>query len=207
MIVSSTSEIWTDVYGYEGLYQVSTEGNVRSLDRTTVTKNGREMKFEGKTLKFKTDKDGYKQVSLSKEGKQKSFQVHRLVMINFLPHPNANNLTINHENGQKDDNRLVNLTYMTQIQNMKHAVENGLMKTGENHHKATLTNEQVKYIRSVYVPKHPEFGQGALSRKFGVSQPTISQIVNNKNRVSEKTLELPTMIITPNIAESQDFDA
>lgn len=98
-------EIWKDIKNYEGLYQVSNLGNVRSLNR--IRKNGKkENQFylhKGKTLKPAVQSVGYKFVVLCKNGKSKGYRVHRLVAETFIENPNNYNC-INH----KDENRLNN---------------------------------------------------------------------------------------------------
>lgn len=83
-------EIWKDIEGYEGLYQVSSEGRVLNVKRN-------------KTLKPMTNKDGYYYVNLSINGKYKSKQVHRLVALAFLPNPN-NLPCVNHKSEIKTQN-------------------------------------------------------------------------------------------------------
>ena len=100
-------EIWKDVAGYEGLYQVSNKGNVRSLDH----KSNHHF-YKGKVLKARPDKDGYMIVGLSKNGVHKWLKVHRLVAIAFISNPH-NYLTVNHKNEIKTCNEVWNLEWMT----------------------------------------------------------------------------------------------
>lgn len=108
-------EIWKDVEGYEGLYQVSNLGNVRGLDR--VRRNGKSHSQQcfqkGKLLKPAIQKSvGYKFVVLSKQGKTKGFRVHRLVAKAFIPNPN-NYPCINHKDENKTNNSVENLEWCT----------------------------------------------------------------------------------------------
>ena len=115
-------EVWRDVRGYEGLYQVSTFGRVRSLDRTihgvrygqawSSTRKGREMCPN-------TDKDGYKTIKLCSEGRVSRWRVHRLVALAFIPNP-EDKPQINHINGHKADNRVENLEWATNSENTLH---------------------------------------------------------------------------------------
>lgn len=95
-------EIWKSVKGYEGLYEVSDMGNVRSLRRKTT---------KGKILKPAIDKDGYLRVSLSKNNQIKNYPVHRLVAIAFVDGHSLENNIINHKNEVKNDNRAENLEW------------------------------------------------------------------------------------------------
>lgn len=104
-------EVWKYVPGYEGLYQVSTLGNVRSIGRTV---KGRF--HNGKDLKLRYDPDGYRRVMLCKNGKVKGFKVHRLVAMAFIPNPN-NYPMINHKDETKDNNNVFNLEWCTAAYN------------------------------------------------------------------------------------------
>ena len=100
------SEVWRDITGYEGLYQVSNKGNIYSVER--IGANGR--KFGGVTLKPRYTRDGYLQVSLCKNGKIKNKYTHRLVAEAFIPNPKSF-LEINHLDEVKDNNELSNLEW------------------------------------------------------------------------------------------------
>lgn len=96
-------EVWKDIEGYEGLYQVSNWGKVRSLDREINHGGGNISKIKGKIKKAYKDKKDYLQIKLNKNGFGKSYLVHRLVGIAFLPNPN-NLPQINHKSERKDEN-------------------------------------------------------------------------------------------------------
>ena len=121
-------EIWKDIEGYEGIYQVSNLGRVRSLDRVLpkVSKFGKIIMFpyKGKFLADIFDEDGYKQVSLCFNGVQKEFKIHRLVAMTFLDKVDGK-LFVNHKNCIKIDNSVENLEWCTQAENDKHAKDNG----------------------------------------------------------------------------------
>lgn len=103
-------EIWKDIPGYEGIYQVSDLGRVRSLDRIICRIDGENRRLNGVILRPGKSKDGYLRVILWRNGKSRSFLVHQLVMISFDSHtPSGHKSVIDHINGDKDDNRLENL--------------------------------------------------------------------------------------------------
>ena len=112
-------EMWKDIKGYEGLYQVSNLGRVHSLDRFVPRKTGTVQKVHGRILKLPEDKDGYSQVSLWKRNKMKKAKAHRLVGEAFIPNPN-NLPEINHKNEVKNDNRVSNLEWCTRKENINH---------------------------------------------------------------------------------------
>jgi hypothetical protein len=114
-------EKWKDIKGYEGYYQVSNLGNVKSLDR--VVWNGKVFhKRIGKILKPKGDR--YYELCLTKQGKLKKVYIHRLVAQAFIPNPN-NKAEVNHMDGNKVNNHISNLEWCTSKENKKHAWENG----------------------------------------------------------------------------------
>jgi len=157
-------EIWKDIPNYEGLYQMSNLGRVKSL------KFGKE-----KIIKPQENSRGYIQVGLCKEGERKFFKVHRLVMLLFV---GASDLQVNHINGIKTDNRLENLEYCTGSQNMKHAFNTGLKipAKGEKHGNAKLTAIEVKKIKY----EHKNMMQKDIAKIYGISPPLVSIIRSGK---------------------------
>lgn len=109
-------EIWQEIPGFEGLYEASTFGQIRSVARINLQKRW----LEQKILKQRIDKDGYKTISLCKDCKEFSHRVHRLVALTFLPNPN-NYPIINHCNGIKDCNFIWNLQWCNASMNQLHS--------------------------------------------------------------------------------------
>ena len=160
-------EIWADIFGYEGHYQISTFGRVKSF------KKGRE-----KILMPFIDKDGYLQVAFFKVGKYKKFKVHRLVALAFIPNPD-DKPQINHRDGCKLNNFAGNLEWCTGSENIQHAFDIGLKKAlqGEDNSQAKLTNTQVLYIRA-----NPDnLSQKQLGEIFSVNSGSISEIQLGKH--------------------------
>ena len=104
-------EEWRDIKGYEGAYQVSSYGRIRSLDRIVERKTGN-YKHKGRILKQNDDTHGYLKVNLTKHDKKKTFKVHRLVAQAFIPNPN-NYTVINHKDENKTNNKVENLEWCT----------------------------------------------------------------------------------------------
>lgn len=116
-------EIWKDIPNYEGLYQVSNLGRIKSLKREA---NNQYCK-DDTILKVRKHKNGYCFVALYKNGKSKEISIHRIVATSFLE--NSNNYpSINHINGNKEDNRIENLEWCSPSHNTKEAFRIGLMK-------------------------------------------------------------------------------
>lgn len=103
---------WKDIPGYEGLYQASTDGRIKSLARFNPASGRIGMFYRQRELKAGIDKDGYLQVRLCKNGKYKTYKVHRLIALTYLP--NVDNLpSINHKDENKQNNCLDNLEWCT----------------------------------------------------------------------------------------------
>lgn len=114
-------EVWKDVEGYEGIYQVSNMGRVKSLKRNVLKSDGKIQPIPERILKGKRDKDGYIEVKLTNFNFIKYIRVHRLVLITFLGY-DSHKSQVNHKNGVKDDNRLENLEWCTQVENTLHSL-------------------------------------------------------------------------------------
>ena len=133
----ASREVWKDVVGYEGLYQVSDYGNVKSLSRT-ITKGNITYVTKDKILKQSVDSVGYPYVNLSDYKKQKTFRVHQLVAMAFLNHiPNKHKgLVIDHIDGNKLNNMTTNLQLITNKENTSKDRKNKSSKyTGVSWHK------------------------------------------------------------------------
>ena len=118
-------EIWKDIAGYEGIYQVSNLGNVKSLSfgPKNIRRSG-----NVKLLRQTPSNCGYYKVELYNNGKSKILYVHRLVAQTFLPNPN-NKPQVNHIDGNKAHNSVDNLEWVTRSENQKHAFKTGLTKS------------------------------------------------------------------------------
>lgn len=111
-------EIWKDIPNYKGYYQVSNLGNVRSLDRFIISKNGIKRFIKGINLKCSLDNNGYLNCGLGKNGFLKTFLVHHLVFLTFKNSSKyGRKLVIDHINNIKSDNRIENLQLITQRKN------------------------------------------------------------------------------------------
>ena len=173
-------EIWKEINGYKGLYEISNLGRVKSLSCNTTKKE--------KVLKNRTGKDYY-DVALYKNKQPKPKLVHRLMAIEFLPNP-ENKPCINHIDGNKRNNTLDNLEWCTHSENMIHSFRTGLQKPqwagklGKENKMYKIveqyTNEGI-FIRSF-------FGGAEASRITGIAQPYISMACRGK-RNSDKNFK------------------
>lgn len=160
-------EIWKDIPNYEGLYQISNFGFVKSLCRNGTIGNDR-------ILQIHKDKDGFDNVSLIKNGKRLKYLVHRLVAEVFVANPN-NYKIVRHIDGNKNNNFADNLMWCKS--------RNSSVHKGTTNTNAKLTKIDIEYIREIYKPRHKNFGITPLSKMFNVSKSTISYIVNNKTYI------------------------
>ncbi len=126
--MSKDNEVWKDIKGYEGLYQVSNLGKIRSLRCWT----GRIYLVRNKILNPSKNQKGYLQVQLCKNGKRKQCLVHRVVAEIFISHYDKKQDIVNHIDGNKLNNIVENLEWCTQKQNVQHAIKNNLFKPHKN---------------------------------------------------------------------------
>lgn len=161
--------IWKPIKTYEGYYEVSNTGLVKSLKRDIGMGSRRENR-----LLTVYDKRGYSQVALSKDGNTKYLIVHRLVAEAFIPNPN-NYPQVNHIDGDKNNNLVSNLEWCDQSQNMVHARKNKLMG-GEKTNTAKLTERDIVAIRYLY----PKVNKRELSKAFNIGESTIGKIIKKE---------------------------
>lgn len=156
-------EIWKDITDYEGLYQISNLGFVRSLPRNGTIN-------EPMLLSSWVDNKGYPKVTLSKAGKRKQFSIHRLVAQAFIPNPN--NLP---------DVRFIDGNRLNAVSsNLEWCNISNIVKKQQYSLNAKFTKETVKIIRASYIKGDKDFGCLGLANKYGVSKSTMSDILNGK---------------------------
>lgn len=116
-------EIWKPIPGYEGKYEVSNQGRVKSIARTRIGKNGSIVPVAEKILKGKSDKDGYIEYALctGHHKKMKFYRAHRLVAMAFIPNPD-NLPQVNHMDEDKTNNRVDNLEWCDNSYNVRYSI-------------------------------------------------------------------------------------
>jgi hypothetical protein len=164
---------WRDIPGYEGIYQVSADGFVRSLPRMVKNSRSDSSKlWRGKTLTPTIGGKGYATVMLRLNGQSKRLYVHRLVLLAFQGSC-PDNWECRHLNGNRSDNRLANLAWGTKHENMADKRAHGTHMTGESCPASKLNLSDVIAIKRLLVAGVP---QSKVGERFGVTQTTISDI-------------------------------
>jgi hypothetical protein len=180
-------ENWKKINGFDG-YEVSDQGHVRSIPREIISSRGQKYRLPGKTLKPCNCGKGYLRVCLSKNGHISEVYIHKLVAEAFLPQDDTvtsgDRLIVNHIDGNKHNNIISNLEWVTYSENNQHAYDTGLKARGENFYNAKLTAEDVDEIRKgVGTVQNSNF----YAKKFGVSRATIQDVVKHKTWKSLKS--------------------
>ena len=154
-------EIWKDVPGYEQYYMVSNTGKMFS-------------KFSNRLLTPWMTSHGYMRVSLRlNKTKTTRVFVHRLVALAFIDNP-LNKTQVNHIDGNKQNNHVSNLEWVTPSENIQHSMETGFNKCGVDRTTSKLSREDVEYIR-----QNPlNLSQRKLAKMFGVSKSPIYQVIH-----------------------------
>lgn len=177
-------EEWRDIKGYEGFYQVSNIGNVRSVTHTTVHRDGKVVRYEGKMLTPHNGDSGYKFVNLSKNGIVNLTNIHRLVAETFLPKDDGKNV-VNHKDGNKHNNTVGNLEWVTYSENSKHAARTGLLNM-EPFVVAGSTARKKKISQTDASGKTIKVFDSAAeaARQLGLSKGNISSCANGARKTS-----------------------
>ena len=176
------NEIWKDVVGFEGLYQVSTLGRVKSLERRARngcgTRRVRERILKpGLMWKSKNTNKKYRIVGLAKEGTVVMQLISTLMLTAFVgPRPLGGQAL--HWNDISTDDRLINLYWGNIKDNAQDAIRNGRIKHGQDNYQASATNDIVRKIRRLYATGN--YKQVDLARKFKRSSVWIHNVVHYK---------------------------
>jgi hypothetical protein len=161
-------EVWQPVRGYEGIYEVSDQGRVRSLPGRKW--NGAAwIKKPGCIRKTPVGTQGYPTVDLKHNGHRRTFTVHTLVLTAFVGARPAGQ-ECRHLNGNRADSRLSNLAWGTPAENDEDRKRHGTFIQGETHGNARLTEQDVRLIRSM------RGTQAVIAKQFAVSQSSVSMI-------------------------------
>lgn len=172
-------EIWKDIEDYEGIYQISNLGRVKSLQRNIKHWRGGISILKERII-MPDIAIGYQRIELRKNNIGTNKLVHRLIASAFIPNP-ENKPYINHINGIKTDNRIENLEWCSQLENMRHAHKTGLIKheIGEKNPLSKLTDKDILYIRNNY--DNTRNYSKIMADKYCVSWFTINNILKRKS--------------------------
>jgi hypothetical protein len=170
-------EYWKPITGYEGFYEVSDRGRVRSCARAVRGPHNSNRSLMSKIIVGSSCR-GYHQVLLHRLGTKRTRRVHALMMEAFVG-PRPNGAEINHKDGKKRHNYIGNLEYCTRRENNVHALRTGLRVNvkGERHGRARLVEKQVIEIRSLVAAGEL---QKNVAVRFGISKQAICKIVNRQ---------------------------
>lgn len=162
-MTSKRMSMKVDIFGYESVYQIDKQGNIYR-------------KKTNKLLKINGYGEYYR-IGLCLNGKQKYHSVHRLLAMAFIPNPESKP-EVNHKDGNKKNNNLSNLEWVTKSENRKHAYDIGIQKSGtigEKHWNSKLNKCSVKIIRLVY--NFDGITQKEIAKAFNVDRITIQNII------------------------------
>lgn len=159
-------ELFVNIIGFDGLYQISNLGKVKSL------RFGKE-----RIMKAFVGTGGYLHTQLKRDGKMSNLSIHRLVAIHFI-HNNQNKPDVNHIDGNKCNNTVSNLEWCTKSENIQHSFKIGThqRKKGESNSNVKITEKDVIQIRDDYENKN--ISLRALGDKYGLGKSSVFRIVN-----------------------------
>ena len=183
---NTVNEVWKAIPGYEGVYEISSEGNLRSLDRITkfTTRHGTPgtREFKGKDLKTKFNKTtGRNEITLwgRENGKKKcrTFPIHKLIMLAFAG-PRPDGMCACHNDGDKTNDKLENLRYDSYKNNSLDKKKHGTELSGEARHNSSLTDKETREIVELYLTG--EYTQAEICEKYGVGRKVLGNVINGR---------------------------
>lgn len=170
-------EEWRPVSGYEGFYEVSNRGSVRSLDRIVIRKDGRSYLKKGRVLKpTASGKGPYYMVSLCNDDSESVKSVHRLVATAFIPNP-ENLPVINHKDENKLNNCADNLEWCTQQYNLNYGSAREKISVGYIH---PIVAVEQRDIKDNFIAEYKSIGEA--SRKTGINSSHICECCKKINK-------------------------
>ena len=177
--MTEQKEVWKPIPEYEGIYEVSNMGRVRSITRRIFCNNGKSYIQNGQIIKPCLQTNGYLFVGLHNKGIMKQYRIHRLVAEAFLTNSD-NKLEVNHIDRNKTNNKSVNLEWVDHKENMAHGKSTTLHINKKIAWNKKLTIKEARKIRKEYLPNDRKYSTRALARKYGVSPNVIAKIIRNE---------------------------
>lgn len=170
-------EEWRPVVGFEGLFEVSSHGRVRSLDRWVANNpNGGQRLIKGRILRGSLDKAGYRSYGLVVKQIEHRRRAHVFVAEAFIG-PRPDGACIRHLDDDRTNNHVTNLAYGTHAENAADAMRNGRIPLGKDRHGTKLTDEDVRAIR-----RSTEV-QRIVAERYGLTQAYVSEIRRGAKRI------------------------
>ena len=170
-------EEWKDIQGYEGIYQISNHGRVRSVDRIGYQKHwqGGQSRYlhKGKILRHTFNANGYPIITLTKNGEHKTFTIHRLVAFHFIPRVDGKDC-VNHLDANPKNNHISNLVWCTQSENIQYAYDHGT-KTPPHERKVSQFDLDGNFIKEWK-------SQAEIERVLGIYQANIYKVCSGKRK-------------------------
>lgn len=155
-------------------YLISNLGRIISLEKTVEYSDGRKRHYPKIIMKPRLDTKGYYQICLFGNKIKKEFRIHQLVAKTFIPNPD-NKKCVNHKNGIRTDNNILNLEWVTHSENTLDGIKRGtIFNPGKK-----INMKQVEEIRELY--KNSNLTQKQIGKKYNLKQSQIHRIVKNKN--------------------------
>jgi len=170
-VAKVVKEIWKPIPSYEGLYEISNTGKIKSLP-----KSGSGNSLSEKIMNDFDNGKGYRYITLTNKTKRRNFYVHRLLAESFISNPGKKPF-VNHLDGNKANNKLSNLEWSTESENMEHASVLGLLPSGEKNHLSKLKEIDIKQIRLLW---QSGTHRDIIKAKYSISYAQIHRIVNNQ---------------------------
>lgn len=199
-------EIWKDISGYEGYYQVSNLGKVRALDRVITRINGTEYTKHGRMMSLVLNTDGYPTVKLSKDGKNIRIAVHRLVALAFVPNPNGlpevNHIDFDRQNAKAD-----NLEWVSHKENIYYTIDAGRHVCNKDLTGINNPNYRNTTLKEYYAA-HPE-ERMKLARKGsqnGRAKPVMASFEDGTTKEFGYLRECADYLISNNMCKNKDRD-
>lgn len=178
------NKIWKDIKGYEGLYQISNLGIIKSLNRAVNSRLDNEgnpiMNIrKGRFLKQTINNQGYYRIILYKSSISKSYFIHKLLGIHFIDNPD-NKDVVNHIDGNPSNNKLSNLEWATYSEDKQHAVNTGLIHSGGNNYNAKSINQYT--LNGIFIKTWESMMD--IKRDLGIDNRYVSAVCRNKQKTA-----------------------
>lgn len=179
--MQDTKEIWKPIPNYEGLYEASNFSIVRSVKRTVIDYNSDFSRtLKSVTLNPTLSKKGYYYVTLCKGGVRRKFLLHRIISQCYIQNPLSHDC-VNHIDGNKKNNSIINLEWCSYSENNKHAYMKGLRipyeRFGEKNPKSVLNNSTVLQLRLMRLNGDTYSG---IAKKLGISKSAVAKVIRGE---------------------------